>query len=243
VDGRRAGLRRCGRAVDVRRLSPRGLARAGAHRRREARRFPEIREAAGFLFGHRHLLPVFVTQFVFNAAFFTLQAVYVPYAIQQLGFSASVVGVTLATYGVGMIVGALATARIMRALPFGRVIALGPIAGLTAALVMLLTIWTPSPLFAALSFFLMGAGPIVWVISTATLRQTVTPRALLGRVSAINITTYGARPLGAALGALVGVVYGAEMCLVLAALGFLVQAVVIVASPVRRLVHQPEMAE
>jgi predicted MFS family arabinose efflux permease len=203
--------------------------------------FREIREGAGFVFGL--LLPVFVTQFVFNAAFFTLQAVYVPYAIQQLGFSAAAVGVTLATYGVGMIVGALATARIMRALPFGRVIALGPIAGLTAALVMLLTIWTPSPLFAALSFFLMGAGPIVWVISTATLRQTVTPRALLGRVSAINITTYGARPLGAALGALVGVVYGAEMCLVLAVLGFLVQAVVIVASPVRRLVHQPEMAE
>ena len=205
--------------------------------------FREIREGAGFVFGHRLLLPVFVTQFVFNAAFFTLQAVYVPYAIQQLGFSAAAVGVTLASYGVGMIVGALATARIMRALPFGRVIALGPIAGLTAALVMLLTIWTPSPLFAASSFFLMGAGPIVWVISTATLRQTVTPRALLGRVSAINITTYGARPLGAALGALVGVVYGAEMCLVLAALGFLVQAVVIVASPVRRLVHQPEMAE
>jgi predicted MFS family arabinose efflux permease len=121
------------------------------------------------------------------------------------------------------------------------VIALGPIAGLTAALVMLLTIWTPSPLLAALSFFLVGAGPIVWVISTATLRQTVTPRALLGRVSAINITTYGARPLGAALGAVVGAVYGAEVCLVVAALGFLIQAVVIVTSPVLRLVRQPEM--
>jgi predicted MFS family arabinose efflux permease len=205
--------------------------------------FREIREGAGFVFGHRLLLPVFVTQFVFNAAFFTLQAVYVPYAIQRLGFSATAVGVTLAAYGVGMIAGALAAARITRALPFGQVIVLGPIAGLVAALLMLLTIWTPSPWLAASSFFLIGAGPIVWVISTATLRQTVTPRALLGRVSAINITGYGARPLGAALGALVGVLYGAEMCLVVAALGFLVQAVVIVASPVRRLAHQPEMAD
>jgi predicted MFS family arabinose efflux permease len=212
-------------------------------RARGARRdaFREIREGAGFVFGHRLLRPVFVTQFVFNAAFFTLQAVYVPYAIHRLGLSASAVGVTLATYGVGMIVGALAATRIMRVLSFGQVIALGPIAGFAAALVMLLTIWIPSPLLAALSFFLVGAGPIIWVISTATLRQTVTPRALLGRVSAINITTYGARPLGAALGAAIGALYGAEACLIVAALGFLIQAAVIVASPVPRLARQPEM--
>jgi predicted MFS family arabinose efflux permease len=200
----------------------------------------EIREGAGFVFGHRLLRPIFVTQFVFNAAFFTLQAVYVPYAVRHLGLSASGVGVTLGTYGVGMIVGALVAGRVMRALPFGQVIALGPVSALAGALVMLATIWIPSALLAALGFFLIGAGPIVWVISTATLRQTVTPRALLGRVSAINITAYGARPLGAALGAMVGGLYGAEACLVVAAAGFLVQAVVIVMSPAVQLVRQPE---
>jgi len=201
----------------------------------------EIREGAGFVFGHRLLRPVYVTQVVFNTAFFILQAVYVPYAVQHLGLSAAAVGATLATYGLGMVVGALLTPRILRALPFGVVIVLGPLAGLAAAVVMVLTIWTPSVLLAGLSFFLVGAGPIVWVISTATLRQTVTPRVLLGRVSAINITTYGARPVGALIGAVVGGLYGAPTCLVVAALGFLVQAVVIVASPVLRLARQPEM--
>jgi predicted MFS family arabinose efflux permease len=200
----------------------------------------EMREGAAFVFGHQLLRPIFVTQVVFNAAFFTLQAVYVPYAIERLGLSASAVGITLATYGVGMIVGALLAGRIIRAIPFGRVIALGPIAGLAGALVMVLTIWMPSALLAALSFFLIGAGPIVWVISTATLRQTVTPPALLGRVSAINITAYGARPAGAALGAIVGGAYGAETCLLVAAAGFAVQAAVIVLSPAVRLVRQPE---
>ncbi len=203
----------------------------------------EIREGARFVFAHELLRPIFMTQFIFNAAFFALQAVYVPYAVQHLGLSASAVGLTLATYGVGMIAGALAAARIMRALPFGRVIALGPVAGLAASLLMVATIWAPSASLAALSFFLMGAGPIIWVISTATLRQTVTPHALLGRVSAINITAYGARPAGAAVGALVGGVYGAEACLAVAALGFLLQAVVIVTSPVRTLARQPAMAE
>jgi predicted MFS family arabinose efflux permease len=201
----------------------------------------EIREGTGFVFGHRLLRPVYVTQVVFNTAFFVLQSVYVPYAVQHLGLSAAAVGATLATYGLGMVVGALLAPRIFRALPFGVVVTLGPLAGLAAALVMVLTIWTPSVLLAGLSFFLIGAGPIVWVISTATLRQTVTPRALLGRVSAINITAYGARPVGALIGAVVGGLYGAPTCLVVAALGFLVQAVVIVASPVLRLARQPEM--
>ena len=203
----------------------------------------EIREGARFVFGHALLRPIFVTQFVFNAAFFTLQAVYVPYAVAHLGLSASAVGVTLAAYGVGMIAGALASPRIMRGVAFGRVIALGPVAGFVASVLMVATIWAPSGALAALGFFLMGAGPIVWVISTATLRQSVTPQSLLGRVSAINITAYGARPAGAALGALVGGLYGAETCLVLAALGFLVQALVILASPVRALPQQPAMAE
>jgi len=147
--------------------------------------------------------------------------------------------VTLAAYGVGMVAGALVASRVMRRLPIGTVIAIGPLAGFVAALVMVLTIWAPAAPLAAASFFLMGAGPIIWVISTTTLRQSVTPRELLGRVSALNIVAYGARPIGAAIGAAVGGFYGAEMCLVVAAVGFLAQAAIILASPVVRLKRQP----
>jgi hypothetical protein len=80
------------------------------------------------------------------------------------------------------------------------------------------------------------------VISTTTLRQAVTPSRLLGRVSAINVLAYGARPLGAALGALVGGLWGAEACLYLAVVGFGVQMVVILLSQAVSLVRQPEMA-
>ena len=128
----------------------------------------------------------------------------------------------------------------MRALPFGTVIIIGPLAGLAAASVMVVTIWIPSAVLAGLSFFLMGAGPILWVISTTTLRQLVTPPALLGRVSAINAAAYGARPLGAAVGAVIGGIYGAETCLVVAAIGFLIQALVILMSPIPALAQQPE---
>jgi predicted MFS family arabinose efflux permease len=194
-----------------------------------------IREGVVFVLGHRLLRPIFLTQLIFNIALFVILAAYVPYAMRALHLSATGVGITLGTYGVGMVAGALLAARIMRVLPLGIVIAIGPVSGLAAGLVMTLTIWMPAPALAALSFFLMGAGPIVWVVSTTTLRQTVTPQGLLGRASAINSLAWGARPLGAAIGASIGGFYGAEACFMVAAFGFFLQAAVILLSPVVRL--------
>ena len=207
------------------------------------RRHPlqEIKEGAAFVLHHPLLRPVFITQFIFNTASFLLLAVFVPYAVRHLGLTATGVGTTLAMYGVGMVVGALLATRLMRRLSFGTVIGLGPVTGFVAAAVMALTTLVASPVLAGVSFFLLGAGPILWVISTTTLRQSVTPPSLLGRVSAINIMSYGARPVGSALGALVGGLYGAETCLYLAAAIFGAQALVILMSPAVALVRQPEM--
>jgi predicted MFS family arabinose efflux permease len=207
------------------------------------RRHPlqEVHEGAAFVLHHALLRPVFVTQFIFNTASFLLLAVFVPYAVRHLGLSAAGVGATMAMYGVGMVVGALLATRVMRRIAFGTVIGLGPVTGFVAAAIMALTVLIPSALLAGLSFFLLGVGPILWVISTTTLRQSVTPPSLLGRVSAINIMSYGARPVGSALGAIVGGLYGAEACLCLAAAIFAAQAIVILMSPAVSLKRQPEM--
>jgi predicted MFS family arabinose efflux permease len=207
------------------------------------RRHPlqDIKEGAVFVFQHSLLRPVFITQFIFNIGSFLVLAVFVPYAVHHLGLSATGVGTTLAMYGVGMVVGALLATRVMRRIPFGAVIGLGPVTGFAAAGVMALTTVIPSPWLAGLSFFLLGVGPILWVISTTTLRQSVTPPRLLGRVSAINIMSYGARPVGALIGAVIGGLYGAEACLYLAVAIFGAQALVILISPAVALARQPEM--
>ncbi|THD71973.1 MAG: MFS transporter [Bradyrhizobium sp.] len=213
-------------------------ARAPAPRRHPLQ---EIKEGAVFVSRHPLLRPVFVTQFIFNTGSFLVLAVFVPYAVRRLGLSATGVGTTLAMYGVGMVVGALSATRVMRRLPFGIVIALGPVTGFVAAVVLALTTFVPSPELAGFGFFLLGAGPILWVISTTTLRQSVTPPRLLGRVSAINIMSYGARPVGAAIGAVVGGFFGAEACLYLAVAIFGAQALVILISPAVGLARQPDM--
>src|SRR6202000_3229216 len=80
-------------------------ARAAAPRRHPMQ---DIKEGASFVLHHALLRPVFVTQFIFNTGSFLVLAVFVPYAVRRLGLSATGVGTTLAMYGVGMVVGALA---------------------------------------------------------------------------------------------------------------------------------------
>lgn len=203
----------------------------------------ELAEGARFVVTHALLRPVLLTAVFFNISFFTLQAVYVPYAIHHLELGASAVGATLAAFGIGMVGAALAGPRIMQRLPLGKVIAIGPLAGLAASVVMLSTVWWPSPWLAACSFLLIGAGAVLWVISSTMLRQAVTPARLIGRASAVIMTaTYGARPLGALIGAAVGGLAGAPWCLALAVVGFSVQAVIILTSPVFALHELPTEA-
>nr|AAF22883.1 putative inner membrane protein [Bradyrhizobium japonicum] len=203
--------------------------------------FQDIREGAAFVFHHPLLRPVFITQFIFNTGWFLQIAVFVPYAVRHLGLTAAGVGTVLTMYGVGMVIGALLATRVMQRVAFGTVVGLRPGHRLRRLLGDGADGAGPRAWLAALSFFLLGVGPILWVISTTTLRQSVTPPRLLGRVSAINIMSYGARPLGSALGAIVGGLWSAEACLYLAAAVFGMQALVILLSPAASLDRQPDM--
>lgn len=166
----------------------------------------DLQDGALFVWRHPLLRPILWTAVVWNLSWFALQAAYVPYAAQVLGLDALGIGATLASYGIGLVAGALIAGRLIRRVPFGAAIA-------TEA-----------------------TGPIVWVISTTSLRQTVTPEGLIGRVSALFMTANtGARPIGAAIGGLVGALFGPASCIVLAATGFLLQAAIILASRAARL--------
>ena len=121
-----------------------------------------------------------------DLGFFVLQAVYVPYAVHRLGLSASAVGITLGAYGVGMVCGALAAPAIARRLAFGRVLMIGPSCGLLASLVMVATLVAPSFWLALLSFFLLGVGPILWVVGSTTLRLSRMDARCLPTVRALS---------------------------------------------------------
>ena len=202
----------------------------------QRRPIDDLKEGAKFVLDHALLRPILLTAVFFNIAFFVLQAIYVPYAHDRLGLSAAQIGITLSLQGAGMVIGALVAGRVMRALPFGWVIRIGPFMGLTSSIMMLCTWWADSLLLVGASFFVIGVGPMIWTISSTTLRQVITPDRMLGRVSALIATaTTGATPVGAALGALIGSQISLLACLVVAVFGFAIQATIIATSAPSRL--------
>ncbi len=200
----------------------------------------DLGEGVSFVFRHPLLRPICLTAVFFNLSWFVMHGVFVAYAISDLAMSASAVGLVLGTYGAGLVVGAALTPILGRVFSTGVLILIGPACGAFGSMLVLSTLWFPQPMLVVVAYFLMGAGPMVWSITTMTLRQAVTPQSMLGRVSAVIVTaTTGAAPVGAVVGAGVASTLGVGACLVLASAGFLVQLAIIATSPARRLQHQP----
>jgi len=184
----------------------------------------ELSEGISFITNNKFLRPVVATAFIFNTSWYLLLAIFAYYAINYLHFSASAVGVALGVFGAGMVVGAFLYPVISKYLGFGRQILLGPMCAFIASLLMASTILDKNIPSVFFSFFLFGFGPIVWTISTTSLRQIVTPGVLISRVSSVIMTaTFGARPLGAALGAWLSATFGVTSCLIGVVIGFSVQ--------------------
>jgi predicted MFS family arabinose efflux permease len=201
----------------------------------------DLKQGMRFIWGQEFLRPILYTSIAWNIAWFVLQAAYVPYAIRVLGLSSSEVGATMACYGIGMITGALLAPKVIKRIPFGAAILIGPWFSVAASGVMLATLLIPSGWLAGLSYFLFGAGPILWTITSTTLRQTVTPSDLLGRVGSMMLTVnFGIRPIGAALGAFIGSQWGEAACLTVSLAAFIVQSLVITFSAVRGLKALPQ---
>ena len=196
-------------------------------------------EGAQFAWRHETIRPILLTSVCWNTAWFVLQSIYALYAVQRLGFDAAQIGLSLGLYGAGMIVGAMLAGRVALQVRFGMLIAIGPIASVAASAVLALTVVGPAWL-AYVAFFMFGAGPILWTISSTTLRQAVTPQAMLGRVSAlVMMASFGARPVASVLGGAVASAAGLEAAVLLSLALFVVQAGMILVSRITRLKELP----
>ena len=204
----------------------------------------DLQEGARCMWDNPMLKVIFKTAVCWNIAWFVLQAAYVPYAFKVLGLNAASVGLTLGAFGVGMVSGAVLAPRTTRILPLGRAIQMGPTLSLFSSLSMAATLIWPSAALAVLSYLLIGLGSTTWVITSTTLRQTVTPPAMLGRVGAIFLTcNMGVRPVGAALGGLVGAHLGESACIGLALALFAMQLSLILRPAISQLKVLPEQAK
>lgn len=199
--------------------------------------FQDLVEGFVFLGKNMYLRPIVVTAFIFNISLNLLFAIFSYYAINNLSFSATEVGIALSCFGFGMILGSYLYNWISTRLNFGSQLILGPISAFIAAILMAFTILLSHKIIVFSAFFLFGFGPIIWTISTVSLRQLITPINMIARVSSVIMTvTFGARPLGAALGIYLSAKFGVLSCIVVVAAGFFIQLCIIFFSKPAKLI-------
>lgn len=200
-----------------------------------------IAEGGLFVARHPYLRPIALCAIGWNMAFFAFTAMVAPYAARILLLAPETIGLASSVYGAGLIAGALSGAALIARLPTGLLLVFGPASSLIGAgLLALAPVALGWPAL-ALAFFLFGFGPILWFITQTSLRQAVTPQALLGRVSATLTTAmYGMRPVGALAGGLAGEWLGLATAIWLPVALFGLSTLAILASRMPGLKAMPE---
>lgn len=193
-----------------------------------------------FIYHNAYLRPILFTALFFNTSWFMIQGIFVAYAIYHLQWQAQDVGIILGTYGIGMLLGAFVVKPLSAKMPLGLMIMLGPICGLTAAMMILLTLNFPFVCLARFGYLLLGFGPTIWVITTLSLRQTITPTEIMGSVNALILTvSSGTKPLGAMIAGLLTAQFNVQVTLTIALIGFIIQFLIILFSKIPTLKNYP----
>ncbi len=201
-------------------------------------------EGLRFLLAEPLLRGIGACALFWNAGFFALLASFIPFALGPLGLGAAGAGLAQAGYGAGLILGALAAPAAIARLGANVVLVAGPALSVAAPALLLLAPATPQPIIAAfLAQGLIGFGPMMWLVCQQSIRQAVTPRALLGRVGAVlQVAIYGVRPLGALAGGAVSSASGPAAGIALAAVLFALSLAAVALSSLARLRRIPEAA-
>lgn len=171
--------------------------------------------------------------------------VLVLYATSELGIGPGAIGIILAVASSGALLGALLAAPLARRFGVGRTILGSMMVACSGPLLIPLASGPRAQIVAMLlaALFLDGFGCAVSNVHVVSLRQTVTPDNMLGRMNASYRTLiYGTIPLGALLGGALGEAIGLRPTLLVSAIGLLPALAWVWWSPVRGLRSMPEQA-
>ncbi len=186
----------------------------------------DIAEGLRFLWRRRLLRSFAVMVGVSNFATSATFAVFVLYAVgpgSPMGLTEPAFGVLLTATAVGSLLGSFVAEWCERVVGRARSLWLTV---LTFALLVGVPGLTANAWLVGLGFFVGGVGITVWNVIVVSLRQRVTPDALLGRVNSVfRLLAWGTMPLGAAAGGLIAEAFGLRalfLCMALLVLTLLV---------------------
>jgi MFS family permease len=171
----------------------------------------------------------------FECSFGIVGTVYSLYALRDLGFKPGLLGLVYAVGGVSSLLAAVLAGRVTRRFGIGPTM----IGGLALATIGIL--FMPLARGAGIVALLLllaqqvvgDGGATTYEINETSIRQTIAPAPLLGRINAgVRVAALGATLLGTVAAAVLAQTAGYRPTLVVGALAMLAGAVVILRSPV-----------
>jgi MFS family permease len=170
-----------------------------------------------------------------NLAWQIVEVVLLIYATQVLRLDPLAIGALFSVGAIGAVFGALAARSLGRRLGVGRTIAAAMV--LCGAGTLLVPLAAPPSALGwatlAVALFIGGFGNTISVVHVITVRQTITPDDLLGRMNASYRTlTYGAIPVGAMIGGVLGETIGLQATMAVGAVGVFLAPLWVLLSPV-----------
>jgi MFS family permease len=175
---------------------------------------------------------------LFGSALFALLIVYLA---RYLHLGAATIGWTMAVVNLGFIAGALVNGRLVERFGIGPMIAYST---LLAPLALLAIPAAPraNPLPVLVIGSVLGTFVSFFAnVNQLTLRQSITPQRLLGRMNSVTRFMYwGTIPIGSALGGVIAESIGLRPTLFIAAGGSFLAGIPVFLSPIRTLRTLPE---
>jgi MFS family permease len=173
-------------------------------------------------------------------------ALYALFVVRELGLSPATLGLLVGAGGISSLIGAALTGWISRRFRLGTVLIASRFLSSLVGLSIPLAYGSPPTLIAILLVGqLLGDGLLtIYFINTVSLRQSVTPDPLLGRMNAsMDFLITGVGPLGLLLGGLLGEVLGVRATVAIGVLGGLSGCLWLFFSPIRELEIAPVLSD
>ncbi len=173
----------------------------------------DIAEGLRWLWGSPVLRALTGLSAVMNLAINAMVGILVLYALEVLRLTEAGYGVLLVSWAVGGVLGGLGAAEISGRLGRGATLL---VASSTLAATLMVTGLTSSAAVAAVMQGLMGFAGGLWAVVTVSLRQSLVPDRMLGRIAGAHyLVSYGCSSLGTLVGGLVATAVGLRAPLLL----------------------------
>jgi MFS family permease len=201
----------------------------------------EIKEGLNIVLSNRMLRGIAGCTATANLFGSMSYAILMLFMESTLGLSPSWIGAVFAVGALGAVVGAVGSARIVSSLGLGKTIVVSAILGGIPTMLMILAYPENAILVLMPIWFVNGIVSVVYNVNQVSLRQSITPDNLQGKMNAtMRFLVWGVFPVGGLLGGILGEAVGLRTTILISGIGLLGSAVWVIFSPVGKMKAIPK---